>query len=172
MCIIIDSNALAAVFKHTDKRHEEYRPVLKWIVADKGKMVYGGSKYKEELKKFGNHYRRLLVILRKAGKLHEVDDENVDSYHKIICEKSDNKKFNDHHIIAIICASGCKLLCSDDRKSFEFIRDKTLYVNSRRCPRIYNGRRDQRLLVSRNIADCCKPCVQGSRKLKEYFNVS
>ncbi len=53
MCIIIDANALPSVLK----REPELCPVFNWINEGKGKIVYGGTKYKEELKKCQNTKR-------------------------------------------------------------------------------------------------------------------
>ena len=74
MCIIIDTNALASVFDVDSSNHENFKPVYDWIFNNKGKVVYGGTKYKEELK---NSYRYLKLFgqLSRIRKTIEIDDD-------------------------------------------------------------------------------------------------
>ena len=51
MPIIVDTNCFANVFSRNATRHNEFEPVLNWILRGKGKLIYGGTKYKTELKK-------------------------------------------------------------------------------------------------------------------------
>ena len=66
MCIIIDANTLSLVFNPETKGHEEFKPVFKWIDKGKGKIVYGGTKYEEELIKAGK--LKLIRRYNDAGK--------------------------------------------------------------------------------------------------------
>lgn len=171
MCIIVDVNTIPVLFNADNKQHSEYRPVLEWIVADKGKIVYGGSKYKEELKELKGYFR-FIKILEQAGKTHEVDDLKVNEAHEIIKTKQAKKEFNDPHIIAIISICGCKLLCSNDHASFPFIKKKEFYLNDQKPPAIYTRKDHKDLLIDDNIASCCRPCCKGSRELKKHFGIS
>ncbi len=67
MCIIIDTNAFAPVFDRTSQNHAEFKPVLDWIVSGKGKIVYGGTKYKLELGK-AYKYLKLFAEFKKINK--------------------------------------------------------------------------------------------------------
>ncbi len=49
MCIIIDVNALNEVFNTDSVNHLEFKPVRDWIIEGKGKVLYGGTKYRDEL---------------------------------------------------------------------------------------------------------------------------
>jgi hypothetical protein len=169
MCIIIDANTLSTVFDSTNKEHNKFRPVLEWIVSNKGKMVYGGSHYKKELSKLTT-YLRFIRQLKDAGKIFEPDQTQVDSMYEIIKQKSSSKQFNDPQIMAIISVCGCKLLCSGDKKSFKYVKDKELYLNGQKPPSIFSGNKSNiKLLRDSNIAGCCLPCQKGSKELQEYF---
>ena len=48
MCVIVDTNAFAAVFNANANNHDEFAPVLDWIISGKGKLVIGGTKYMSE----------------------------------------------------------------------------------------------------------------------------
>ena len=171
MCIVIDVNTLPIVLNGNNKEHKEFRPVLIWIVAGKGKMVYGGTKYLEELGKL-KRYTRLLKRLRDAGKIFEVNKDEVDKAYGEIKTKVNVSEFNGPHIIAIISVSGCKLLCSKDSSSFQYIKDNNLYLNRRRHPSIYTRSKHSVLLRDDNIAGCCLPCCRGSRELKQFFMIA
>lgn len=160
---------MPTLFNPENDKHDEYRPVLEWIVAGKGKIVYGGLKYKRELSKL-KKYLRFITILKTAGKIHEIEEAKVNEAQEMIESKLSKTKFNDPHIVAIISVCGCKLLCSDDHKSFPFIKDRRLYLNDNKPPAIYSGRSNMDLLRDDNIANCCLPCCKGSKELKEYFS--
>ena len=44
MCIIVDTNCFAPVFDRKSEKHNQFAPVLEWIISGKGKLIYGGSK--------------------------------------------------------------------------------------------------------------------------------
>ena len=165
MCIVIDINAIPSVFKCEANDHPEFRPVREWIIDGKGKMVYGGTKYKEELSKL-KHYHNFIAELSRKGKIVMIDENKVDEEQQKIIQRTSNRKFNDPHLVAIIVASGCRLLCTNDKKLVPFIKDKKLYGNHASRPSIYSNSKNSRLLNDRNIADCCGPCSKGGKVLK------
>lgn len=114
MCIIIDTCALSRVFSKDDNKHKEFAPVLRWIIGGPGFVVYGGSKYFEELGR-ASHYLSLLTELRRSGRAKVVDRHAVDSEQAIV-EELVPPSCNDSHIIAIVRASGCRLICTDERR--------------------------------------------------------
>jgi len=77
MCIVIDVNAIPSVFNPSAGDHCEFRPILDWLESRKTKVVYGGTKYKEELSKMPQYFS-ILVEMRRSGKVHEVCDVSVD----------------------------------------------------------------------------------------------
>lgn len=156
MCIVIDTNTFACVFEVNSKRHGEYRPVLEWIVHGNGKVVYGGTKYKQELRN-AKKYLRFFLELSKVSKVVELDCQQVDEKQQEIMTLVNHHDFNDQHLIAIIILSGCKLICSDDSSAYRFIKRKDLYPKHIQRPKIYSGLSNMNLLCDVNIADCCKP---------------
>jgi hypothetical protein len=54
MCIIIDTNRFSSIFEEENSDHDEFKPILDWIIFGKGKIVYGGTKYKQELTRAAN----------------------------------------------------------------------------------------------------------------------
>jgi hypothetical protein len=61
--------------------------------------------------------------------------------------KTAGKNCNDQHLIALLAAAHCSLICSIDKKSYPFIKDRTLYPSG--CPkvRIYCSARNASLLI-------------------------
>lgn len=160
MCIVIDTNAMASVFSASSKDHDQFKPVHDWIRYKNGKIVYGGTTYLAELKKakkFATIFRRL----RDVGKVIELRDcKKVDDIEKKLKAKVKDSKFNnDPHIIAIITASKCKIVCTKDESSFKFIQNRKLYPRGISPPKIYTRERNKNILKNDNIADICKPNV-------------
>ena len=78
MAIIIDTNCIANVFSPKTANHSEFKPVLEWILLGKGLMIYGGSKYREELKKTAKY---LPIIAEDLGVITaDVDYNDVDNF--------------------------------------------------------------------------------------------
>lgn len=155
MCIIIDTNALGDVFNKESLFHHEFEPVKNWILHGKGKIVYGGSKYKNELKSAGK-YLKLLVEFSKMNKVVRINDEKVDERENEIKKNNRHCNFNDEHLIAIVIGSGCMLICTKDSSAVPFIKDSLYYPKSCKRPKIYSGKRNKNLLTDCNIAPICK----------------
>ena len=126
MCIIIDTNTFASVFNEQCREHKKFVPVYKWIRFGKGRVVYGGTTYKNELRQ-APRYWGVFIELRKQGKAQPVDDDKVDQRQAELEAMVHRKDFDDAHIIAIVTVSGCRLVCSDDMRAYPFIQDKSLY---------------------------------------------
>src|ERR1017187_6880909 len=109
MCIIIDTNTLASVFKQNSANHAQFKPVFDWIVEGKGKVVLGGSKYASELGK----YRRFFSLLEKVGKAVSISNESVDKEQVIVSEMIVHHDFDDQHLVGLLRVSKCKLICSE-----------------------------------------------------------
>lgn len=145
MCIVIDINTLAMVFNSSNARHCDFVDVKQYIESRTGYVVFGGTKYKAELALTGR-YLKLLRQLREAGKAVSIFDKAVDEIEASILELTDNTDCDDQHVIALLAASRCALLCSVDNRSFPFVKDKSLYPKG--CPtvKIYTSPRNKKLL--------------------------
>jgi hypothetical protein len=143
--IVIDINTLSAVFDASNHLHAEFEPVLAWILGGKGKMVYGGKRYRQELARVGK-LRRLLVELQTASKIVPLDDREVDRTEAHVKAKVSYKTFDDAYIIAIVIVGRCPFVCTNDKRSHRFITMKTLYPKGFCRPKIYSGLRTRALL--------------------------
>ena len=167
MCIVIDIQCLSKVFNYSDNDHKEFEPVLNWIKTGKGKIVYGGTKYLDELAKTGK-YLKILTLMKNYNKTITIENSLVDKRQEEI-EAVVSPKCDDPHIIAIVDVSGCKLLCSDDSRSFEFVKDKSLYEINK-PPGIYSSKKNKSLLTDKYIANCCKPTKKAVKKMTVLLN--
>lgn len=145
MCIVIDINSLPSVFNSNCATHSEFAPVRDWINSKKGFLVYGGSKYKKELKKTFRYFR-LVRKLKDAGKAIPISDSLVDKSEDNISEKVSGTGCDDQHIVSLLGVSYCPLLCSVDLRSFKYIKDRTLYPKGMSQVRIYSSSRNKNLL--------------------------
>ena len=151
MCVVIDTNCLSRVFCADNSDHLEFLPIKNWIECEEGRIVYGGSKYREELLRAPS-YLNLLVQYGKARKTVLIKDNVVDKYEKEVSEKLGKEtKCDDQHIIALLIASKCPLLCSVDERSFEFVKNPSLYPKKFRRPKIYSSSRNSDLLKKTGV---------------------
>ena len=157
MCIVIDTNTFSPVFIPNSQKHGDFRPVLEWIVYGKGKIVYGGDKYKQELRKAGK-FLKFFIELSKVSKVIEIDCQQVNEMQQKVEHLVNHRDFDDAHLVAIIIVSGCKLVCSHDSSAYPFLQRKDLYPKNVTRPKIYRQSSNRNLLCDRNIADICKPC--------------
>lgn len=140
--------------------HHEFKPVFDWIFYGPGRVVYGGTKYKDELKK-ARRYFGIFLELRKQRKAIEVDDFKVDQRQAELEEMVKHKDFDDAHIIAIVIVSGCRLICSNDSRAYTFIQDKKLYPKNFKRAKIYKGLSNQNLLLAGILPSICRLCKDG-----------
>jgi hypothetical protein len=162
MCVVIDMNVIPRVFNSHSEEHENFKPVLQWIVSGKGKMVCGGTQYWVELRRIGK-YLRFFNQLNKAGKVVKVEDYLVDQKMnelKALCCDSD---FDDPHIAALLIVSGCNVLCSEDERSYPYMKKREWYPSGRRLPKIYKSstvNNAATILSDGNMAEICMPCLK------------
>lgn len=169
MCIIIDTNCLASVFDRKAEKHNQFAPVLEWIISGKGKLIYGGSKYLEELKK-SRKYLRIINLLKSKGKAVLINKVLVDAEQKRIEKEITDDDFDDPHLPAIVIVSKCKIICSVDSRSIKFVTQSRLYPKGIDVPKYYTNIRNKDLLCDRNIHDCYKPLTKCTKKDKEQIN--
>jgi hypothetical protein len=151
MCIVIDINVIPLVFTTESNK---YSPIKEWITIGKGKLVYGGTKYNSELKGMTKHLI-FLNRLKKAGRIPEMDNNEVDNQENRLKKLISKNDFNDQHIIAIIIVSGCKLVCTEDKESHKYIKKRDLYPKNFDLPNIYSSKIN--LSDKKYYADICKP---------------
>jgi len=155
MCIIIDVNTFPAVFDDKNRQHNKFRPILCWITDGRGKIVLGGTTYRNELRKL-KKFISLMSQLEKAGKLAPVNDREVDRVESRLRKLSICRGFDDCHIVAIVIVSSCRLVCSLDKSLHSYLKNKQLYPNNCKRPYIFVGHTSNHsLLCDENIAAIC-----------------
>jgi len=165
MCIIVDTNTFGRVFDKKSKEHDEFKPVKDWIVAGNGMLVLGGSTYEKEI--FSSEkYLKVINQLLRGAKAKIINKKEVDKHEKAVAKLIPDKDFDDKHIAAIVRACGCKLICTLDTRSIDYLREIKLYGKRDNSPRFYTSIRNQDLLVNANIAECCKPAKKTTKAQK------
>jgi hypothetical protein len=156
MCLVIDTCCIAAVFDGTNAEHHKFEPIVKWIEG-RGRMICGGSKYDRELAKM-KKYLPIILELSKARKLIRVPSAKVDKIARELKTKCPAAEFNDEHIAAIVIASGCGVVCTDDEKAIKYLKMNSLFRNYKRpAPNIYRGDpRHRSLCCDRKVIGICK----------------
>ena len=150
MCLVVDANVFSSVFKPDSCNHAEFADVLRWITVGRGFLVYGGTKYNNELKN-AKHYLGVFSELKKKGKAKEVNRILVDEHEEVVKNLVGHKKCDDFHIIAIFRVSGCLVFCSNDARADCYIKDKKLYEKGQCPPSIYRKGTHRKLLSKHNI---------------------
>lgn len=163
MCIIIDTNTFTSVFDKASKNHADFAPVLSWFIDGEGKIVFGGTKYKEELKK-ASKFLRLFGQLARSRKIIQVSDDAVDDYQAALEKKEKHKDFDDPHLVAICYVSKCQLICSLDKRAYPFFNRKDFYPNNSPRPKIYSSKKNANLLCRKYFASICDPCKRLSKQ--------
>ncbi|MEK7813399.1 MAG: hypothetical protein AAB296_06520 [Candidatus Desantisbacteria bacterium] len=159
MCLILDTNSLAATLNPKDLRHADFLPVYNWIVNGKGKIVYGGSQIKKEYKACQKYFR-MLMNLEKRNKIVLLCDTAVDREQKILKDKKSHRDFNDSHLLAMVIVSGVRIVCTAESRAIPFLKDRNLYPAPIKKPKIYSKANNSTLLIDSNIARICMPCVE------------
>jgi hypothetical protein len=163
MCIVIDTNCFVHVFITSSAKHPEFKPVYDWVTSGRGKIVYGGSKYLSELA-MSRKFIPIFAEFSRRNKLIRISDEKVNAWEAQVKLKLksngkdhvNDERYNDSHLVAIFSVSGCRLLCSNDFQSFEFINDKQYYIKGKKPPSFYTSKRNNNLLCDGYIAPCCE----------------
>jgi len=167
MCIVIDADVFSSIVNREASAHSEFEPLIKWISFGKGKVVYGGSEYKKQIKKHSG-FRDWLDQLEKLGKTVRINEKDVDSTEEYLKDNFVRSEYDDHHIVAIVIVSGCKLICSSDAGCHSLIdtcyKQEMRKLIKRNClcgenpspPKIYKNKEHKTLLRDSNIAKCCR----------------
>lgn len=166
MCIVVDTNVLASVFKTSTANHAQFKPVRDWILDGKGKIVFGGSKYLDEIK---GSYLSFFLQLKKAGKAVFVGTDLVDIEHQKVQQMIVHPDFDDPHLVGLLRVSGCKLICSLDSRAFPFFQHSLFFKPATSKPRIYSKLSNSNLLCDKYIADLCRPCLATTKHQKQLI---
>ena len=145
MCIVVDINTLAPVFNDACENHCEFVHIKNWIDKGHGFLVFGGTKFKEELEKTFR-YLRLIRLMKDSGKAIAIRDDIVDTEEQRVKALTDGTDCDDPHIIGLLSASRCPLVCSLDARAYPYFRNRSLYPKKMARVRIYSSSRNVSLL--------------------------
>ena len=154
MCIIIDTCTFYKVFNDQNKEHDKFKPVLKWIVGKKGKIIIGGTKYAKELssaKALG-----ILAEFEKRNRVVSLSTEKVDKRARELKKLEPNKQFDDEHLVAMVVVSRCCVVCTDDKKAIPYLKRRDLYSGGVKPPSIYRYKTHAPMCRKKNIVKVCR----------------
>lgn len=153
MCFVLDVNSVSSFFRCAENSEgSDFEPLFRWLFENpKTSLVIGGKRYKEELSRCINKYRRHLLELKRARKLSEISDAKVDAEELRLKSLLSHRDFDDQHIVALFCVSGCLLFASKDARSDPFIKNSSFYPKGQDRPRIYRTRNHRSLLTNSRI---------------------
>ena len=140
MLLIIDVNCISKVL--CDAPSQDFLPILNSLMEGKRRIVIGGKKLENELKKVSS----VLVFLKnldQAGRVLVLLDNRVDLEEKYV-ENSFNIKSDDPHILALARVSGARLLCSFDKFLHKDFCNKSILDKPR--GRVYQSVKHEKLL--------------------------
>jgi len=161
MCVIVDTCCISKVFNVNAKEHSRFELLYAWINGKNGRLVFGGTKYKKEIRPMKN-FLKLLLDYERQGKVSRVADSEVDAFALKAKEKVVEKDFNDEHLVGIVAVSRCCVICTDDTTAIPFITRPELYsALNMRPPRIYS-RRAHKALYGAGIG--ARPRQKGKRR--------
>src|SRR2546426_1136744 len=101
MCVVIDICCVAKVFDPRNQHHQDYAPVFNWVTHGNGKMIYGGTKYGNELRRTSRYFR-LITELRRGGRAVKVRDDRADTIAADLKAIVNDPHFDDEHIAALV----------------------------------------------------------------------
>lgn len=152
MCIVIDINVFPIVFDSRHKEHSKFIDLFRWITTGRGFIVFGGTHYLKELKGIRS-YLRFITELDRSGRTRRLIDELVDKEEKLVQKIINSNDCDDCHLIAIVRVSGCRLICSNDRRADKYLKNGKYYPKQQKAPHIYRDNSHKRLLCNKNICD-------------------
>jgi hypothetical protein len=137
MCVVVDANRASSVFGTGDP---EFAPVLDWLQS-RGTLIYGG-KLAAELLRVGKA-ASYLRALRQAGRARLWPEAEVEERQRKITDLRVCKS-NDPHVLALVCLSGARTVCTEDKNLWADLRNRA--VVSKPKVGIYRTERHRALL--------------------------
>ncbi|MCJ7720319.1 MAG: hypothetical protein MUO36_02505 [Candidatus Hadarchaeum sp.] len=154
MGIVIDADCFHALFNERNKLHSKFKPVRSLIEEGRLVMVYGGAMYLKQMEDarvtdaVANWWR----IGRAKRVCHKSVDENERGLiNSIGYHRTKKGKFNDHHLIAIVIVSKCRLVCTKERDNNDHLTRRQHYPRGCHVPFLFTNRTNPRLLSRKGV---------------------
>jgi len=155
MCLVIDTCTIPKVFDQSNKEHERFAPVLKWVTQGDGRLIYGGQKYNAELRRLPR-YIKIIVQLARGGRVVELPNTRVDQFAAKAKAKVADRAFNDEHLVALVAISKCHVICTDDEAAHPYLKRPDLYPSKVKPPKIYRHASHRTLCCGHHIVEICR----------------
>ena len=158
MCLVIDTNTFALVFNKNAKGHKSFTPVLTWITQGKGRMIYGGTKYDIELAR-ATWMLVIIVELSRNRRVVHIPNETVDPIATALKIKFPEPAFDDEHIVALVIASRCCVVCTKDDGAIAYLKRLDVFSDypGVERPKIYKGHKSHaNLCCDRHLVKICQ----------------
>jgi hypothetical protein len=153
MCLVIDANCFRLVFSKTKNG---FTPIKAWIYDGSGRMIYGGTKYNRELVAGG--MLGLVKELSTLRKTAHISNATVDAIADELKIKFPEAKFNDEHIAALVIASRCRVVCSNDQTAITYLKRADVFAGYAGVtrPKIFKGHKNHATMCSKEhiVAAC------------------
>lgn len=117
-------------------------------------MIYGGSKYNQELK--GGKFNSVLAELGRKGKLVKLPGSKVDKYASDLELRVPEAAFDDAHIVALVAISKCRVVCTRDKAALPYLKRRDLYPKGVKPPKIYQQSGNIKLCCEKHVVDACR----------------
>lgn len=153
MCLVIDTCIFHSVFNPDSKNHAKFQPVMGWLTTGRGKIIFGGSKFKKEIK---GTFLRILADFERKGRIVRVSDAHVDKVGKELKGKIDHKDFDDEHLVALVIITKCCVVCTDDKRAMPFLKGRGIYPKGTKPPKIYHSKKNASLCRNEHIVAACR----------------
>jgi hypothetical protein len=159
MCLVIDVNAMGAVFDRENADHSNFKTIEEWVISGKAKLIFGGTKYREEIAKLSNRkYVGLFNQLRQMRKIVYADDGLVDTRTLEVGAMESATDFNDQHVVGLISTSAAKVLCTNDNPLIKYAKMSKFYPKHQKPPFIFTRTTRRGLVKDTLISPTCRPC--------------
>lgn len=155
MCAVIDPPLFIPIVNSNDQRHADFGILKDWLTTGIGKAVMGGAQYRQELSRVSS-VLPFIGELERRGKVVKVDAKKVDEAADFATATAKSADFDDAHLVALVAVSGCRVVCLNDPRAHQFLKDPALYNPRRNLPKLFTGARNQALLTKKYDASCCR----------------
>jgi hypothetical protein len=119
-------------------------------------MIYGGTKYNHELHQ-ARKFLPMVAELSRARRAILLPRQKVDDFAIAVKNREPDPGFNDEHIVALVIASRCRLICTDDKRAIPYFKKKEFYQPYKlHKPKIYNYRSHQDQCCDEHIVPICE----------------
>ena len=119
-------------------------------------MIYGGTKYNRELRDWGMF--RIVSELTKQRKTVQIPAATVDPIALALKAKFPEAEFDDEHIVALVIASRCRVVCTNDNPAISYL-DGPMYSPTIKVSsvQIFRGHKDhKKLCCDKHVVAICR----------------